>query len=92
MRNVALNRKHTRVLQAAASAEAAHQPPSLATIAARIPLRPDLVEPIAVDLSARGLLACSGEFPIDDDPYQPGPEFRVTSDGHRALSEFATAP
>lgn len=86
MRTVALTRKHTRVLAAVAAAEAAEETPSLAAIAARVPLRPDLVEVVATDLSARGLLTCSGEFPVDDDPRLPGPEFRVTGAGHEALS------
>lgn len=87
MRTVALARKHTRVLDAVAAIEATGDTPSVATIAERIPLRPDLVETLATDLSARGLLSCSGEFRIDDDPLLPGPEFRVTSDGHRALTD-----
>ncbi|MBW3605219.1 MAG: hypothetical protein KY460_09980 [Actinobacteria bacterium] len=91
MRNDALTRKHARVLQAAAAAEAADESPSIVSIAARVPLRADLVEIIAADLSTRGLLACSGEFPIDDDPQLPGPVFRVTGDGQRALSELAGA-
>lgn len=91
MRNDALTRKHVRVLQAAAAAEAADERPSAGSIAVRVPLRPDLVAVIATDLASRGLLACSGEFPIDDDPQLPGPEFRVTGDGQRALSELAGA-
>lgn len=86
MRSVALTRKHTRVLAAVAAAEAARETPSLATVAARVPLRPDLVEVVVTDLSGRGLLTCSGEFPLDDDPSLPGPEFRVTSAGREALS------
>lgn len=91
MRTVALTRKHTRLLAAVAAVEAAEQTPSLATVAARIPLRPDLVEAVAVDLSGRGMLTCYGEFALDDDPLLPGPELRVTSAGHRALSEARTA-
>ena len=90
MRNVALTRKHARVLAAVAAAEAADEVPHVATIAARVPLRPDLVEVVAADLSAQGLLACCGEFAVDD-PLHPGPEFRVTGDGHRALSGAALA-
>lgn len=86
MRTVALSRKHTRVLAAVAAAEAAEETPSLVTIAARVPLRPDLVEGVVTDLSALGLLTCSGEFPLDDDPRLPGPEFRVTGAGQEALS------
>jgi hypothetical protein len=41
---------------------------------------------VATDLSVRGLLTCSGEFPVDDDPRLPGPEFRVTGAGHQALA------
>lgn len=93
MRSVALTRKHTRVLAAVAAAEAAAEAPCVATIAARVPLRPDLVEIVATDLSVQGLLSCSGEFPIDDDLQLPGPEFRVTGDGHRVLSSMvSTAP
>lgn len=91
MRNDALTRKHARVLQAAAAAEAADERPSVGSIAARVPLRPDLVEVIAADLSTQGLLACSGEFPVDDDPQLPGPDFHVTGDGQRALSELTDA-
>ena len=91
MRNVALTRKHTRVLAAVAAAEAADEVPHVATIAARVPLRPDLVEVVAADLSAQGLLACSGAFAIADDVLDPGPEFRVTGDGHRVLSGVALA-
>lgn len=87
MRTGALARKHTRVLDAVAAIEAAGDTPSVAAIAARIPLRPDLVEVLAADLSAQGLLTCNGEFRIDDDPLLPGPEFRVTGAGQRALSE-----
>ncbi|HSJ44898.1 MAG TPA: hypothetical protein VK923_09485 [Euzebyales bacterium] len=86
MRNVALTRKHVRVLAAVAAAEAADEVPHVAAIAARVPLRPDLVEVVAADLSAQGLLACSGAFAIDEGLRDPGPEFRVTGDGHRALS------
>lgn len=86
MRSVALTRKHTRVLAAVAAVEAARETPSLATIAARVPLRPDLVEVVVTDLSLRGLLTCSGEFPVDDDPRLPGPEFRVTGAGRQVLS------
>jgi hypothetical protein len=92
MRTVALTRKHARVLAAVAAAEAADEAPSIAVIASRIPLRPDLVEVMAADLSTQGLLACSGEFPVGDEPYAPGPEFRVTSEGHRALSAVLVAP
>lgn len=86
MRNVALTRKRARVLAAVAAAEAADETPHVATIAARVPLRPDLVEVVVADLSVQGLLACSGEFAVDDDLHHPGPEFRVTGQGHRALS------
>jgi hypothetical protein len=93
MRNVALTRKRTRVLGAVAAIEAADEAPHLTTIAARVPLRPDLVEVVAADLSALGLLTCSGEFAADDDLHHPGPEFRVTGEGHRALSDtFLTVP
>lgn len=91
MRNDALTRKHLRVLAAAAAAEEARESPSVARIAERIPLRPDLVEVIAAELATRGLLACSGEFAINDDVQLPGPEFRVTSDGQVALSSVAVA-
>lgn len=91
MRTVALTRKHARVLAAAAAAEAADEVPDIATIAARVPLRPDLVEVIATDLSAHGLLACSGEFAVDPDPHHRGPAFRVTGHGHRALSDAVVA-
>lgn len=90
MRNGALTRKHTRVLEAVAAAQAADEAPSLARIAARVPLRPDLVELLAVDLSARGLLSFHGEYPADD-TYLPGPEFRVTGAGHRLLSATRAA-
>jgi hypothetical protein len=90
MRNEALTRKHTRVLEAVAAVQAADEPPSLARIAARVPLRPDLVALVAADLSARGLLAFHGEFPPDDDTYLPGPEFRMTGDGQRVLSATRT--
>ncbi|HSK91744.1 MAG TPA: hypothetical protein VK875_10565 [Euzebyales bacterium] len=86
MRNVALTRKHTRVLEAVAAVQAADESPSVARIAERVPLRPDLVELVAADLSARGLLTFHGEFPPEDSPYLPGPEFRMTGDGHRVLS------
>jgi hypothetical protein len=91
MRNAALTRKHARVLAAVAAAEAADEVPHVSVIAARVPLRPDLVEVVAADLSVQGLLAFSGEFAIDDDLRKPGPEFRVTGDGHRALSGVAPA-
>jgi hypothetical protein len=91
MRNDALTRKHVRVLEAAAAAERADEPPSVVTIATRVPLRPDLVEVIAADLAVRGLLSCSGEFPVDDDLHLPGPEFRITTDGQRALSALTAA-
>jgi hypothetical protein len=91
MRNEALTRKHTRVLEAVAAVQAADEAPSLARIAARVPLRPDLVAMIAADLSAQGLLAFHGEFPVDDDTYLSGPEFRMTGDGHRVLSATRTA-
>jgi hypothetical protein len=89
MRSVALTRKHTRVLAAVAAAEEAQETPSLATIAARVPLRPDLVEIVVTDLSVRGLLTCSGEFAIDDD--LPGPEFRMTGAGQEALADQTVA-
>lgn len=93
MRTVALGRKHTRVLAAVAAAEAADEVPHVTAIAARVPLRPDLVEVVAADLSAQGLLACSGAFVVADDLLDPGPQFRVTGDGHRALSGvFPAAP
>lgn len=90
MRNEALTRKHRRVLEAVAAVQAADEAPSLARIAARVPLRPDLVELVAADLSAQGLLDFHGEFPADDDTCLPGPEFRVTGDGHRVLSATRT--
>lgn len=86
MRNVALTRKHTRLLAAVAAAEAADEPTSVAIVAARVPLRPDLVEVVAADLSAQGLLTVSGEYPIDDDLLLPGPQLRLTGSGQRALS------
>lgn len=86
MRDVALTRKHTRVLEAVAAAQEADESPSVARIAERVPLRPDLVEMIAADLSARGLLAFHGEYPLEDSTYLPGPEFRITGDGQRMLS------
>lgn len=92
MRNVALARKHIRVLEAVAAAQAADEAPCLARIAERVPLRPDLVELVAADLSARGLLAFHGEFPPEDQTHLPGPEFRVTSAGQRVLSATRTAP
>jgi hypothetical protein len=91
MRTVALTRKHTRVLAAVAAAEAAQETPSLAAVAARVPLRPDLVEVVVTELSGRGLLTCCGEFPLDDDPAQPGPELHVTGAGQEALSLLAVA-
>jgi hypothetical protein len=86
MRNAALTRKHTRVLAAVAAVQADDQLPSLARIAERVPLRPDLVEVVAADLSAQGLLAFHGEFSPEDDISVPGPEFRMTGDGQRVLS------
>ena len=91
MRNAALTRKHTRVLEAVAAVQAADQPPSLARIAEHVRLRPDLLELVAADLSAQGLLAFHGEFAPDDATYLPGPEFRITGDGQRALSATRTA-
>lgn len=90
MRNAALTRKHARVLEAVAAVQADDQPPSLARIAERVPLRPDLVEVVAADLSAQGLLAFHGEFSPEDDAWMPGPEFRVTGDGQRLLSAART--
>jgi hypothetical protein len=91
MRNGALTRKHTRVLEAVADVQAADELPSLATIAERVRLRPDLLELVATDLSVQGLLAFHGEFPAEDDTYLPGPEFRITGDGQRVLSAARTA-
>ena len=91
MRNVALTRKHTRVLEAVAAAQEADESPSVARIAERVPLRPDLVELVAADLSAQGLLAFHGEFPPDDSTFLPGPEFRITDDGQRVLSAARAA-
>jgi hypothetical protein len=87
MRNVALTRKHTRVLEAVAAVQADDQPASLIRIAERVPLRPDLVEVVAADLSTQGLLAFHGEFSPEGDLSVAGSEFRVTSDGQRVLSD-----
>lgn len=92
MRDVALTRKHTRVLEAVAAAQEADESPCLARIAERVPLRPDLVELVAADLSARGLLTFHGEFPLEEEStYLPGPEFRITGDGQRVLSAARAA-
>lgn len=86
MRNAALTRKHTRVLEAVAAVQAADELPSLDRIAERVPLRPDLVEVVATDLSTQGLLAFRGEFAREDDSHIVIPQFRITGDGQRALS------
>lgn len=91
MRNGALTRKHTRVLEAVAAVQATDQPPCLARIAERVRLRPDLLELVAADLSAQGLLAFHGEFPADEATHVPGPEFRITGDGQRVLSATRAA-
>lgn len=91
MRNVALTRKQARVLEAVAAAEAADEAPSLLRIAERVRLRPDLLEIVAADLSARGLLRFHGEFPAEDQFDLPGPELLMTGEGHRALSATRTA-
>lgn len=86
MRNDALNQKQARVLEAVAAVEAANEAPSLARIAERVPLRGDLVESVATELSLRGLLAFHGEYELAGDESDAGPEFRMTGDGQRALS------
>lgn len=86
MRNAALTRKHVRVLDAVAAAEAAGERPTLIRVAERVRLRPDLLEIVGVDLVARGLLSCRGEFPAHEETHLPGPEFRTTADGQRVLS------
>lgn len=86
MRDVALTRKHTRVLTAVAAIQEADESPSVTRIAERVPLRPDLVELLAADLSAQGLLAFHGEFAPEDSTHLPGPEFRITGEGQRVLS------
>ena len=91
MRNEALTRKHVRILEAVAAAQEADEAPSVNRIAERLPLRPDLVERLAADLSIRGLLSFHGEFAPEDRAYLPGPEFRMTSDGHRVLSAARTS-
>ena len=85
MRDVALTRKHKRVLEAVAAVQEADEVPSVARIAERVPLRPDLVELVAADLLAQGLLSFHGEF-APDDADLPGPEVRMTGDGQRMLS------
>lgn len=88
MRDVALTRKHERVLEAVAAAqEADGEAPSLATIAERVRLRGDLLETVAADLSRQGLLVFHGEFAPDDSTGLPGPQLRVTKRGQRVLEE-----
>lgn len=85
MRDIALTRRQARVLEAVAAAQAANESQSLARIAERVPLRADLVEVVAADLSKQGLLAFHGEYVADDNTGHPGPELRVTKRGQRVL-------